>query len=110
MICIGCGTKHLSELDCPVCYARLARCLDVFKHWPLETSLTPAALEHVQAAIELYLDSDEMRLSRYTRKASYQEVENELTNLAAIIRAYLQHVAAGMRPFSDEPSDEELLA
>lgn len=101
--CLGCGTQHFDGADCEVCFARLSRCLNVFGHWPMETSLTPAALVEVQEALQQYL-------SNFDIGPLPQNVETELNGLVSNIRSYLQHVAAGMGAYSDEPTDEELLS
>jgi hypothetical protein len=101
-ICLGCGTEYVG--DCEACYQRLSRCLNVFAHWPMETSMTPAALAHVEAAIREYLDNDR------AQGVEPKVVEAELVLCASHIRAYLQHVAAGLRVFKHEPTDEELLS
>lgn len=102
-ICLGCGTEHLVGADCEVCYARLRRCLDKFKHWPMETSITPAALVHVERAVREYIAKEGIQFGDGQHAI-------ELMNLANGIRAYLQHVVAGRDAFTLEPTDEELLA
>jgi hypothetical protein len=102
-VCLGCGTEHFADADCEVCYARLQRCLSVFKHWPMETSITPAALVHVQRAVERYIQQEGIEFGDGQHAI-------ELMNLRSHIRSYLQHVAAGRDAFKPEPTDEELLA
>lgn len=102
--CLGCGTIYAEGADCEVCYARLARCLDVFGHWPMECSVSAAALHHIESAIREYLDNDR------TKGVDPVEVETELTTVANQIRAYLQHVAAGLNAFKPDITDEELLS
>lgn len=66
--------------------------------------MTPAALWHVECAIRDYLDNDR------SKGLEPPAVEAELVLCATNIRAYLQHVAAGMPSYRDEPTDEELLS
>lgn len=66
--------------------------------------MTPAALYHVECAIRDYLDNDR------TLGVEPKAVEAELVLCASNIRSYLQHVAAGLRVFKPEPTDEELLS
>ena len=96
MICLGCGASY--EKDCEACYARLARCVNIFGYWPLATSLSVAALTHVERAIESYVQG----------MGSEYLGGTELTNCAANIRAYLQCVATGMPEFRNEPTDDWL--
>lgn len=102
-VCLGCGGEHAAEMECMTCHQRLMRCLDVFKHWPLETSLSPAALLAVGEAIANWLiyEQDGNPQSR---------VVGELESLQAHINAYLQHVIGGREAFKLEPTDEELLS
>lgn len=102
MICLGCGAEYVVE--CEACYERLKRCVTVFAHWPMETAMTPVALYHVERAIREYIGNT--RNIGPERRAATTELEA----CASYIRAYLQHVAAGMTAYSDEPTDEELLA
>jgi hypothetical protein len=103
-VCVGCGSEYVG--DCEACYERLKRCVNVFAHWPMETSATPAALYHVEAAIRFYLSH---RMERDGMKER-PELRAELQLIATNIRAYLQHVAAGLNVFTTEPTDEELLS
>lgn len=82
--CLGCGAKLVGAL-CSDCEHKAAQIIQQ-SHWPLETSLSPHALAHVEAAIELYMDNDR------TQGVEPRAVEIELTNLASNIRAHLQHV------------------
>ena len=50
--------------------------------WPLEESLTPAALSHVEAAVRAYVPTVTLPVN----------LKTELENLANAIRAMLQHV------------------
>lgn len=106
VVCLGCGALHESSADCEVCYARLVRCLEVFVHWPLEVSISPAALAEVELAIRNHLNREGGLSSR---------VEAELSNMVNIMRSYLQQVAAGLKAYKDpprkaEPTDEDLLS
>lgn len=64
-------------------------CIQEATHWPLECSLTPAALAVVEVAVREHL-----KLYPMTHKP---RVANELTNLTSVIRAHLQHIAADAR-------------
>lgn len=82
MICLGCGAK--------------CKCQEpaTFPTWPLEASLSHAALERIGAAIEDYL-------SGYTTR----DPTGELQNLVNVIQNFLD---APVRV--EDPTDEDLLA
>lgn len=109
-VCLGCGAKHLTATECATCHARLVRCLDVFKHWPLETSLSPAALLHVRNAVSFYMAHRMQRDSGPNGPVENERINGELDSLKAHINAYLQHVTRGLDAFTFEPTDEELLS
>ena len=83
-VCLGCGSQCEQQHTCPGCYARLVRCIDVFGYWPMEVSLSPAALLHVETAIRDYLTSVDLT----------GQPRQELANAANLIRAFLQHQSA----------------
>jgi hypothetical protein len=93
-VCLGCGAVLEPDADCEVCHARLARCLGVFAHWPLELAISPATLAEVERAIRHHL---------YVGSFSPQ-VSTELLNTVNIIRSYLQHIAAGFKAYKDPPA------
>lgn len=104
-VCLGCGTVLEPEAECELCYSRLAHCLDVFAHWPLEVYISPGALAEVEIAIRHHLHVGGCRA----------RVQIELSNMVNIIRSHLQHVAAGLKtyrhpPRKAEPTDEDLLS
>ena len=81
-VCLGCGSSCEAPEKCERCHALLVKCLDVYGHWPLETSITAATLLHVETAIREYL---------HTSASSVGDTErNELYNTANTIRAFLQ--------------------
>lgn len=102
MKCLGCG-EHTDSDDCETCFARLARCLDQFGHWPMETSISPAALEEIRYAIDWWVDSG-------PSSQIHGKLEDELRNISILIRSHLQHVASGLKAYQHEPTDEELLS
>lgn len=71
-------------------------------HWPLDFTLSPAALAEVECAVRTYLDDT----GRGALKRG--KVHNELVNLANAIRSLLQHMAR--EATEREPTDEELLS
>lgn len=71
MTCLGCG-----GVACQVCEDRARKVIEQ-SHWPLETSVSRAALEHIALLIR-----------EFQREPS---VRAELDNLHSLIRAHLQH-------------------
>ena len=63
----------------------------IYRHWPLEESLTHEAMAHVARALEMYLGK------RWPLK---EHVEAELRNTMNAIRSTLERL----------PADEDLLA
>lgn len=94
-LCLGCGKSY--DPLCADCEAAAAKIIAA-SHWPMETSLTPAALAHVESAVRERLVNDRVPRALHT----------ELHNLVANIRAHLQHVVGNARPA--EPTDEDLLS
>ena len=88
--CLGCGRPVTGA--CTSCEAAARNVLEVEKHWPLETSITPAALAHVEAALTRYLEREAPGASRA-----------ELENLENLIRSHLQHVVADRRAAAIDP-------
>lgn len=76
MTCLGCG-----GVVCPVCEDR-AKAIIEHSHWPLETSISRAALDEVESAIRI-------RLHDFAKMEAF--VRSELENLANVIRSHLQH-------------------
>jgi hypothetical protein len=87
-VCLGCGCK--CEFDyCVECDKKTEK-LIAFSHWPLEIGLSPAALKEVELGVRA-------RLAISAWDLDVADVCTELTNLANIIRAHLQHVQARNR-------------
>lgn len=83
MTCLGCG-----GVVCQVCEDRARKVIEM-SHWPLETSISRAALAEVETAIRLH-------------NLAPAAIDAELINLANIIRAHLQHHPAPVvQPFYD---------
>jgi hypothetical protein len=78
--CLGCG-----GITCQVCEDK-SNALTRLSHWPLEVSISRAALVDVQSAIGHYLANYGINMPAATI--------GELENLANIIRAHLQHEPA----------------
>jgi hypothetical protein len=83
-VCLGCGNTYLGAY-CLECEARATHLIQT-SHWPLETSLSPTALEEVENAIRYYM-ADTGR-GKLKKDSTYIE----LSNLANNIRSHLQHV------------------
>lgn len=106
-VCTGCGGPLDSNYDCPRCDERAAM-LIATSHWPLETSLSPRALECIEEAVGRYVGDFE--LSGWF--AENTSVEIELHNLCSNIRSHLQHVEDELRARkrkAAEPKDPLLL-
>lgn len=80
--CLGCG-----GVVCQVCEDKSNAFTEQYKYWPLEVSVSRAALEEVQTAVDLYIN--EIELSGYFGERP--QLHDELTNLVNVIRAHLQH-------------------
>lgn len=90
--CLGCGAI------CPECAKRTERCLALYHHWPMETSLTAPALRALETLIRNH--------NGYYRLEKLNPVLTELANLANTISAHLQHKPV----YETGPTDEELLS
>lgn len=66
--------------------AQVLDCIRKYTHWPMECSLTPAALAFVESAVRDHI-------KRYPL-AHKPGVALELANLVSNIRSHLQHVVA----------------
>lgn len=87
MTCLGCG-----GVVCQVCEDRARKVIEM-SHWPLETSISRAAL----AVLEQLIRQDFLGTEPHDTAVSM-----ELANVANIIRAHLQHHPAPVvQPFYD---------
>lgn len=86
MTCLGCG-----GVVCQVCEDK-SNALTKLSHWPLEVSVSRAALAEIETAIRLH-------------NLAPAAIDAELMNVANIIRAHLQHA-----PTPAVPTDEDWLA
>lgn len=91
MTCLGCG-----GITCQVCEDK-SNALTTLSHWPLEVSVSRAALIAVEEGIRMVLPRGYPNTS--------PELDAELNNLANIIRAHLQHA-----PAPTVSTDEDWLA
>lgn len=98
-ICLGCGQPYPTAAYCPDCERKAVRVIEQ-SHWPLETSLSLAALMVIETAVRSLIP------------ANYEatpELDTELENLANVIRAHLQHVLrapiAKPAPVTPAPDD-----
>ena len=80
-LCIGCGQDYDGQ-DCLRCSAAISGALLKYEHWPLEATLTAAALTHVELAFREYLDR---------HPEVIHPARTELLNIANTVRAYFQH-------------------
>lgn len=80
VVCLGCGGLYPEGATCAPCDEK-ARAL-YQHHWPLETSISPAAMAHLSAATRLYL--------REHMVPSVGGAYGELENLANTLDAFLQ--------------------
>jgi hypothetical protein len=96
-ICLGCGNTYLGAY-CLECEA-LAAGLIQTSHWPLETSLSPAALSAIETGVRIMLE-----------RLPYEgQTSNELHNLANNIRAHLQHARAAQRKATSASTEKDPL-
>lgn len=86
-ICLGCGNPYIGAF-CPECEIA-AGVLIQSSHWPLETSLSPAALSAVETGVRIMLER-----APWGDTEAERAVQGELHNLASNIRSHLQHVQA----------------
>lgn len=91
MTCLGCG-----GIVCQVCEDK-SNALTKLSHWPLEVSVSRAALAEIETAIR----------ERDVPWAT-AALDAELENLANIIRAHLQHPAAPALPGRSEVEEDWL--
>lgn len=90
MTCLGCG-----GITCQVCEDK-SNALTALSHWPLEVSVSRAALVVIEELVRVdYLGSE----------PGGSPIAMELENLANIIRAHLQH-----KPAPIVSTDEDWLA
>jgi len=101
-ICLGCGNTFLGAY-CPQCEAAAGLLIQT-SHWPLETSLSPAALSVVENGVRIMLER-----APWGNSPAEQRVKNELHNLAANIRSHLQHVVAARKAADTPPEKDPLL-
>jgi hypothetical protein len=78
-----------------------------YDHWPLEVSLTPSALKHVELALEQYLGMDADH--RYLALRVPAGPRAELWNTCNILRAHLQHVVLEAREAAAKPDVSDLI-
>lgn len=94
MTCLGCA-----GVVCQVCEDK-SNALTKLSHWPLEVSVSPAALIEIEAAIRAH-----------DAPMAPAALDTELMNVANIIRAHLQHVlrAAAAKAAPVAPAPDEWL-
>lgn len=94
-VCLGCGERYDGG-ECEPCYVKFKE-LAVTSHWPMETSVSLAALEVIGEAIDNELHGFEV--SGYYEERP--KLHTELSNLVSYIRAHIQH--ARQKPVEKDP-------
>jgi hypothetical protein len=100
--CLGCGGQTYTNGDCPKCDDCAAR-LIASSHWPLEVSLSLAALVEVEEAIGIHVEDIETQKFFEERPSLLIELQNLRNN----IRSHFQHVRAERRARKAAPPTPE---